>query len=143
MNPDTASTLVLPRPLVNKILAHAQQHEHQRACGVISRDRHDRLHFHPLTSTPTIAADAPCFAQNSSGFNAMQATLNRKQQNLLACVFSLTDRQLALSADNGLFPQDQCYYIITSMNTKGVIEMQGHYRDGAQLKKIDLTLEQG
>ena len=141
MNPDSATTLLLPRPLVNKILAHAQHHETQRACGVISRDLNDSLFFYPLATTPALADDTPCFAQNSSGFNAMQETLSQKQQNLLACVFSMTDSQQALSADNGLFPQDRCYYIITSLNTRGVIEMQGYYRDDAQLKKIDLALE--
>lgn len=136
------STLQLPRQLVNKILAHAQQHENQRICGVVSVDSQTNYCFYPLTPSLAELSNSPCFDENNTGFNAIQAKLARKQQNLFACVFSITCKSDELSANNGLFPQDQCYYIVTSLNTKGVIDMQGYYRENNTLQKVGLTLQQ-
>jgi len=140
-------TLILPRPLVNKILAHAQQHETGNSktgqpCGIISRDNNNNCYFYPFRPSTAITASRHCFDKESRGFSKIQPILADRQQTLLACVFAMTESSTPLTADNNLFPVDQCFYVVTSLNTRGVIEMQGFYRNTKAVHKVSIELEQ-
>lgn len=132
-------TLELPRPVVNRILAHAQQCGATPQCGLLTRDDQNRFAYHPMAESVP-----PCCNPGHDAFARQRASLTDKQQHLFACVLSLPDGHDPASdkADPRLFPLDAHYYILTSLNTKGVIEMQALYRMGERLETVGLELAQ-
>ncbi len=131
------TTLSLPRPLVNKIITHAQHHEQQQTCGLISQDKNQHLFFQPL---PASTAATGCFTTDNAAFKLLHTDLAEKHQTLLAWVFSAEKNSSTAKINDNRFPQDQCYYLITSLDTKGVIDIQAYYRDANDLHKVTLLL---
>ncbi|MDT8281684.1 MAG: M67 family metallopeptidase [Gammaproteobacteria bacterium] len=138
--PDTI--LYLPRPLINKVLAHAQQHPDIEVCGLIGNNPSSReKEYYPINNVSKnpghrFLMDAP------QQINAMKQ-MRDKQQQLFAIVHSHPDTE----ATPSLFDIEQSsykevFYLIVSLNTKGVLEIRAYAQQQDSMRELDLILEE-
>jgi len=78
--------------------------------------------------------------ESNTGFSKLQTELKNKGETLLACITSITDRDKIREGDNLRFLLEPCFYIVISLNTKGVIDMQAYYRNATTLEQIELGI---
>ena len=132
--------LNLPRPLVNKILAHAQQSTDPLStcisCGLISTDANDNKFYYPITE---LIDTSDCFNKTNTSLQQIRKRVTDKQQTIFAYVFTAPENTDTL--DKNVFSIDKHYYIMNSLDTKGVLSMQGFYRKGNDLQKVELALD--
>ncbi len=146
--------LDLPRPLVNRILAHAQQCADDKTsrfnCGIISTNAKGKKFYYPLTSPGTGSANTrdskiesvkDCFDTKAQAFESVRKLITERQEDILAHVFTTAEDIAINPVNEHLFPHDQHYYVMNSLNTEGVLSMQGFFREGTSLLKVDLALE--
>lgn len=133
-------TLELPRPLVNRILAHAQQNDSMEVCGLIGNSSTGKKSYYAIDNVSEnpgcrFLMDAP------QQINAMKK-MRDKQQQLFAIVHS---HPTASAEPSQLDIQENGYkdvfYIIISLNTKGVLEMRAYTQTGDTMQEIELILE--
>ena len=143
--PSNEHTLRLPRPLVNKILAHAQQNPDVEVCGLIgasiANDTSNEKDYYPInniSNNPScrFLMDAP---QQISAIKKMR----EKQQEMFAIVHShpatnAQPSQLDINENN----YKNVFYIIISLNTKGVLEMRAYTQQKKSMQEIKLILEE-
>ncbi len=136
----TTQTLELPRPLVNKILAHAQQNDSTEVCGLIGNSTAGEKIYYAIDN---ISNDPGCrFLMDApQQINAMKK-MREKQQQLFAIVHS---HPAASAQPSQLDIQENGYkdvfYIIISLNTKGVLEMRAYTQTGDSMREVELILE--
>jgi proteasome lid subunit RPN8/RPN11 len=133
------SSLYLPRPLVNKILAHAQQNPDIEVCGLIGNSASNKKDYYPISNVSNnpgsrFLMDAP---QQISAIKKMR----NKQQQLFAIVHShpttnATPSQLDIDESS----YKDVFYIIISLNTKGVLEMRAYTQQQKSMQEVDLIL---
>ena len=133
------SELVLPRKLVNQILTHAQQHEHTESCGLISKLDDTPAHYYAVKN---IAADpATHFEMEPKQQIAAMKHMREHGEELYAIVHSHPQSHPVPSAsdmhDAG-YPE--AYYIIVSLNTKGVLEMRAYRTADQNMEPVELRL---
>ena len=133
MNPE----LVLPRNLVNQILTHAQQHEHTESCGLISAAGGSPAHYYAVKN---IAADPSTrFEMEPKQQIAAMKHMREHNEDLLAIVHSHPQSPPVPSAND---MQDagypEAYYIIVSLNTRGVLEMRAYRKADGEMQPIKL-----
>lgn len=136
----TQQILYLPRPLVNKILAHAQRNSSVEVCGLVGNSESNQKNYYAIdniSKTPEcrFLMDAP------QQINAMKQ-MREKQQELFAIVHShpsanAEPSQLDIKENS----YKNVFYIITSLNTKGVLEMRAYTQNNDNMQEIDLILE--
>ncbi len=133
-------TLELPRPLVNKILAHAQQNDSMEVCGLIGNSSAGEKNYYAIDNVSEnpgcrFLMDAP------QQINAMKK-MRDKQQQLFAIVHS---HPTTSAEPSQLDIQENSYkdvfYIIISLNTKGVLEMRAYTQTGDTMQEVELILE--
>jgi len=136
----TEQTLYLPRPLVNKILAHAQKNPSIEVCGLITNDTSDQKDYYPIDN---IAEDSGHrFLMDAQQQIGAMKQMREKQQELFAIVHShpTTDaRPSDLDIEENSYKS--AFYIIVSLNTKGVLEMRAYTQNEDRMQEIDLILE--
>ena len=132
--------LVLPRKLVNQILTHAQQHELTESCGLISASAGNPAHYYAVKN---IAADPSThFEMEPKQQIAAMKHMREHGEDLLAIVHSHPLSPPAPSAtDMQEAGYPEAYYIIVSLNTKGVLEMRGYKIADAEMRPVDLHYE--
>ena len=136
----TITTLELPRPLINKIMAHAQHNENMEVCGLIGNDNADKKSYYPIGNVSNkpgcrFLMDAP------QQINAMKKMRDR-QQKLFAIVHSHPTTNATPSAlDISENSYKDVFYIIISLNTTGVLEMRAYTQTDDAMQKVDLILE--
>jgi len=136
----TTQTLELPRPLVNKILAHAQQNDSMEICGLIGNSTTGEKNYYAINN---IAEDPGCrFLMDApQQINAMKK-MRDKQQQLFAIVHSHPSASAEPSQldiqENGY---KDVFYIIISLNTKGVLEMRAYTQTGETMQEVELILQ--
>ena len=140
----TDKTLSLPRPLVNKILAHAQQNPKVEVCGLIGNSIGNNgsvaKNYYPIDNVANnpgshFLMDAP------QQIKAMKQ-MREKQQTLLAIVHShptADARPSQLDIKENTYKE--VFYIIISLNTKGVLEMRAYVQQEDSMEEIELLLE--
>ena len=133
MNPE----LVLPRNLVNQILTHAQQHEHTESCGLISAAGGSPAHYYAVKN---IASDPSTrFEMEPKQQIAAMKHMREHNEDLLAIVHSHPQSPPVPSAND---MQDagypEAYYIIVSLNTRGVLEMRAYRKADGEMQPIKL-----
>ncbi len=138
--PSTQQTLYLPRPLVNKILAHAQKKPNVEVCGLIGNDRLNQKDYYVIDN---IAKNPEChFLMDApQQINAIKQ-MREKQQRLFAIVHShpttnAEPSQLDIKENS----YKDVFYIIISLNTKGVLEMRAYIQQANNMQEIDLVLQ--
>lgn len=138
--PASRQTLALPRPLVNKMLAHAQKTPDIEVCGLIGSSSSrvkDYYSIKNISDNPScrFSMDAP---QQIQAMKEMRG----KQQTLFAIVHS---HPTADAKPSQLDIKENTYkdvfYIIISLNTKGVLEMRAYVQQEDSMKEIELLLE--
>lgn len=136
----TIPTLELPRPLVNKILAHAQQNPEMEVCGLISKNGSDEKTYYTIDN---ISKNPSCqfLMDTPQQINAMKKMRDRQQQ-LFAIVHSHPTASAAPSSlDISENTYKDVFYIIISLNTKGVLEMRAYTQSDDAMQEVDLILE--
>ncbi|HHJ34850.1 MAG TPA: M67 family peptidase [Gammaproteobacteria bacterium] len=141
MPTDTAN-LSLPRPLVNKILAHAQKNPDVEVCGLIGNSTTQQKDYYPIENVSRnprchFLMDAP---QQISAIKQMRD----KNQQLFAIIHSHPDTVASPSRqDIEESGYKDVFYLIISLNTKGVLEMRAYTQQQKGMQEIDLVLEDG
>ena len=132
--------LVLPRTLVNQILTHAQQHEHTESCGLISASAGKPAHYYAVKN---IAADPSThFEMEPKQQIAAMKHMREHGENLLAIVHSHPlNPPVPSVTDMKEAGYPEAYYIIVSLNTRGVLEMRGYKIVDAEMQTVDLHYE--
>ena len=138
--PTTENTLRLPRPLVNKILAHAQQNPDIEVCGLIGNSTSGQKDYYPIDNV----SDAPScrFLMDAPQQISAIKKMRDKQQQLFAIVHShpttnATPSQLDIDESS----YKDVFYLIISLNTKGVLEMRAYTQKQNSMQEVDLILE--
>ncbi len=132
--------LVLPRKLVNQILTHAQQHEHSESCGLISAANGSPAHYYAVKN---IAADPSTRfeMEPKQQINAMKH-MREHHEELFAIVHSHPESPPIPSAtDLREVGYPEAYYIIVSLNTRGVLEMRGYKTTDGDMQPVELRYE--
>jgi len=129
--------LVLPRKLVNQILTHAQQHEHTESCGLISTAGENPAHYYTVKN---IAADpSNRFEMEPKQQIAAMKHMREHDEDLLAIVHSHPHSPPAPSAaDMHEAGYPDAYYLIVSLNTRGVLEMRGYKKADGDMQPVKL-----
>jgi len=119
------NTLVLPRPLVNQMLAHAQQNQQQEVCGLIAQDKHQSMRYVRIDNR---AADcAHRYQMDDKQLVDSMREFRQNHEKLLAIVHShpaSVAQPSALDIEQSNYPD--VYYLIISLNTRGVLEMRAY-----------------
>jgi proteasome lid subunit RPN8/RPN11 len=132
--------LVLPRKLVNQVLTHAQQHEHSESCGLISADNGSPVHYYAVKN---IAADPSTRfeMEPKQQINAMKH-MREHHEELFAIVHSHpASPPLPSATDLQEAGYPEAYYIIVSLNTRGVLEMRGFKKTDGDMQPVELRYE--
>lgn len=119
-------SIQLPRPLVNQLLHLAQSSPEDEVCGLISIDAHQHFTLYPISN---IAAhpDNRFALDPKQQIDAMR-TMRESGENLFAIYHShphATAEPSQLDLDEAAYPE--ALYLIISLNTEGVLEMQGFF----------------
>lgn len=143
--PSQQQTLQLPRPLVNTILAHAQKHPDIEVCGLIGAHAGDSAantkNYYPIDN---VSKNPSCrFLMDAPQQISAMKKMRDKQQQLFAIVHShpstnATPSQLDIEESN----YKNVFYIIISLNTKGVLEMRAYTQQNDSMQEIELILEE-
>lgn len=137
--------LSLPRPLVNTILAHAQKNPETEVCGLIGASAGNidsaKKDYYPIDN---VSNNPGCrfLMDASQQINAMKS-MRDKQQQLFAIVHShpranAEPSQLDINENN----YKNVFYIIISLNTRGVLEMRAYIQQKKSMQEIELILEE-
>ena len=131
------SELELPRKLVNQILTHAQQHEHTESCGLISELNGTPAHYYAVRN---IAADpASRFEMEPRQQIAAMKHMREHGEELFAIVHSHPQSPPVPSAiDMHDAGYADAYYIIVSLNTRGVLEMRAYKAADEGMEPVEL-----
>ncbi len=138
--PPTKHTLYLPRPLVNKILAHAQKNPDIEVCGLIGNNTSSQKDYYPIDN---VSKTPGCrFLMNASQQISAMKKMRDKQQQLFAIVHSHpTTKATPSQLDINESSYKDAFYIIISLTTKGVLEMRAYTQQQKSMQEIDLILE--
>lgn len=136
----TETTLSLPRSLVNKMLAHAQGNPTTEICGLIGSNPSGTKEYYSINNV----ADNPHnrFLMDTPQQIQTMKIIREKQQEFFAIVHShptanAQPSQLDIKENN----YKNVFYIIISLNTKGVLEMRAYSYHQNNLSEIALVLE--
>lgn len=128
-------SLLLPRPLVNQILAHAQQHHRQEICGLIASSATNELRYVPVANTASDQAHQ--FQMDEKQLVDSMRTFRENHENLLAIVHShptSVARPSPLDIAQANYPG--AYYLIISLNTRGVLELRAYKIDSGLVREV-------
>jgi proteasome lid subunit RPN8/RPN11 len=133
MNPE----LVLPRKLVNQILTHAQQHEQTESCGLVSATAGSPAHYYAVKN---IAPDPSSrFEMEPKQQIAAMKHMREHDEALLAIVHSHPQSPPVPSAtDMQDYGYPDAFYIIVSLNTRGVLEMRAFKTADGEMQSVKL-----
>ena len=138
--PSTKQTLYLPRTLVNTLLAHAQRNPDTEVCGLIANDTSNRKDYYPVDNISQNPGNR--FLMDASQQIKVMKQMREKQQQLFAIVHSHPGTNAKPSpldiAENSY---KDAFYIIISLNTRGVLEMRAYTQQQDNMLEIDLILE--
>lgn len=137
--------LELPRTLINQILAHAQQNPDEEICGLISSKRASSINssaakYYPIDNI----AETKSHRFEMSGPQQIAAMKKMREQGeeLMAIVHSHPDAPAipsVLDKENNNYPD--VYYLVVSLNTKGVLELRCFTQNKGRFGPAGLVLE--
>ena len=134
-------TLELPRPLVNKLLAHAQQNPDIEVCGLIGNSLDGSKTYYPVDNVA--GKPGTQFLLDAPQQISVMKQMREKQQQLFAIVHSHPTSQATPSQrDIEENAYKDVFYIIISLNTEGVLEMRSYSQDENSMQEVELILEE-
>ncbi len=133
------SQVALPISLVNKILTHAQHSPESEVCGLIAARDGEPATLYPIANV----ADLPekLFAMEPAAQIEAMRQMREAGEELFAIYHSHPHAPAQPSSrdlEEAAYPQ--ALYLIVSLNTKGVLEMQGFRLHQGQVDKVDLEV---
>lgn len=139
-NNQQSTTLYLPRPLVNTLLAHAQKNPDIEVCGLIGNDASSQKDYYPVENISQ-NPNSRFLMDGSQQINVMKK-MREKQQQLFAIVHSHpTTNAKPSQLDIEENSYKDVFYIIISLNTEGVLEMRAYTQQQDSMQEVDLILE--
>lgn len=140
------AVLELPRSLVNQILAHAQQNPDEEICGLISSkktgsENSSTTKYYRITNAAKNKAQR--FEMDGSEQIAAMKQMRERGEELMAIVHSHPDAPAipsALDKENNNYPD--VYYLVVSLDTKGVLQLRCFLQIEGEFKPAELVLEQ-
>ena len=135
-----SSELALPGKLVNRILTHMQQHKHKEACGLISASGNRPKRYYAVQN---IARDPSTqFEMDPQPQIAAMKHMREHEEKLFAIVHSHPQSPPVPSAlDMHDAGYADAYYIIVSLNTRGVLEMRAFEAVDKGMEPVELQLK--
>ena len=133
------SQVTLPITLVNRILTHAQHSPESEVCGLIAAQDGVPARVYPIANV----ADLPdkLFAMDPAAQIEAMRQMREGGEELFAIYHSHPHSPAQPSArdlEEAAYPQ--ALYLIVSLDTKGVLEMQGFRLHDGKIDKIDLEV---
>lgn len=128
---------VLPRPLVNQLLHHAQSQPEQEVCGLIGRNG-KAMRFYTVANVA--AAPRRLFEMDPAQQIAALRLMRERGEELFAIYHSHPHTPAVpsrLDIEQAAYPD--ALYILASLQTRGVLELRGYRlrEDGVD----EITLE--
>ncbi len=134
------SDVTLPRPLINRLLTHAQHSPEAEVCGLISSDGDGNFNLYPV---PNVAAEKDhLFAMEPKRQIDAMRRMRESGEELFAIYHSHPHAPAEPSLrdlQEAAYPE--ALYLIISLNTKGVLEMRGFRLKKEQVASVDLRLQ--
>jgi len=136
----TTNTLSLPRPLVNKILAHAQGNPDVEICGLIGNSDSQNKSYYPIDN---ISKNPSCrFLMDAPQQITAMKKMRENEQQLFAIIHSHpTTTATPSQRDIDENAYKDVFYLIISLNTKGVLEMRAYLQKMDSMQEVELVLE--
>lgn len=132
-------TIHIDRTLINQILGHALHAPEQEVCGLIGARAGVPTRVYPV---PNVAAEAErLFAMDPQQQIDALRRMREAGETLFAIYHSHPHAPAAPSAldlEQAAYPE--ALYLIVSLNTKGVLEMQGYRLHDRQLEPVELEM---
>ncbi|MCK5002917.1 MAG: M67 family metallopeptidase [Gammaproteobacteria bacterium] len=140
MKIETNLSLLFPRQLANKILAHAQQNPETEICGLISSQNQHPKHYYPI---PNSAENAGLrFHMDEQAQISAMKKMREQNEELLAIVHSHPHSEAIPSAlDEQEHQYPDAYYLIVSLNTTGVLDLRAFKQINQRFQPVELILE--
>ncbi len=133
-------SLSLPRPLVNKILNHAQINPNVEICGLIGNSNLQNKSYYPIDN---ISNNPSCrFLMDAPQQITAMKRMREKEQQLFAIIHS-HPTAAALPSQHDI-DENACkdvFYLIISLNTVGVLEMRAYIQKQENMQEVELVLE--
>ncbi len=133
-------TLLLPQPMVNTMLALAQQNPDIEICGLIGKnENNNRKEYYAIDN---VAKNPACgFLMDAHQQIKAMKTMRDRQQTLYAIVHSHpTTSAIPSQRDIEENNYRDVYYIIISLNSKDVPEMRGYIPQADSMQAVDIAL---
>lgn len=118
------TTQILPRPLVNQLLHHAQLEPEQEVCGLIGR-RGEAMRFYAVANVAT--APQRLFEMDPAQQIAALRLMRERGEDLFAIYHSHPHAPPVpsrLDIEQAAYPD--ALYILASLQTRGVLELRGY-----------------
>jgi proteasome lid subunit RPN8/RPN11 len=129
----------LPRPLVNQMLAHAQQHAGQEICGLIARAGAQQLRYLAIDNRAPDPARRYCMDEQQLVESMRE--FRQRGEELFAIVHSHPTASAQPSAvDIAEANYPDVVYLIISLNTRGVLEMRAFKIAQGKVSAIEITI---
>lgn len=136
----TQTSLFLARPLVNLLLAHAQQNPDVEICGLIGIDKKGNKSYYPIEN---VSNNPSCrfLLDASQQINAMKKMRDRQQQLFAIAHSHPTTEAIPSQLDIDESSYQAVFHIIISLNTKGVLEMRAYIQQQKKMQEVKLILD--
>ena len=133
--------VILPRPLVNRLLAAAQQAPDEEVCGLISTRAGLPAVFYPVTNAAT--DKGRLFQLDPQGQITAMRSMRERGEELFAIYHSHPHAPAAPSARDVAESQSpDALHLIVSLDTKGVLDLRGFYIRAGTVEEVILELTQ-
>ena len=131
--------VTIPRAIVNRLLAHAQQGGEAEICGMIGARKGEPESVYPV---PNVSPDpGRRFAMEPLTQSEAMRQMREAGETLFAIYHSPPHAPAAPSAtDLAEVAYPEALYLIISLNTQGVLEMQGFRISAEQVSPVPLAL---
>lgn len=135
------TALKLPRPLINQILAHAQKNPDEEICGLISSKNQAAHRYYPVANVAENRKRH--FEMSGPQQITVMKTMREHGEELMAIVHSHPDAPAIpseLDKESNNYPD--VYYLVVSLDTKGVLQLRCYIQNNGGFESAELTLEQ-
>jgi proteasome lid subunit RPN8/RPN11 len=132
-------TVQLPRAIVNQLLHHAQQSSGSEVCGLIGAKGGVPARCYPIANVAT--APQRLFAMDPAQHIAAMRSMREQGEELFAIYHSHPSSPPSPSAtDLAQANYPETLYLIISLQTRGVLEMQGFFLRGDAVTQAPLEI---
>jgi proteasome lid subunit RPN8/RPN11 len=131
--------LSLPRTVVNQILAHAQQNPEQEICGLISQAADQSARYLRIDNRATDKSQR--YEMDEKQLIDSLRQLREHGEKLLAIVHShphSAAQASRIDIEQAQYPN--AYYLIISLNTRGVLEMRAYKISDGTASEVKVTI---